>query len=176
MLTRPLFVCCALAMASAATAQDIPVSVGYLDAVRDGLLTPDSKTIDSIHQQAVHLTEIVEDLRVLALAEVGELRLHRGSEAVPELLLAVAQAEDPALRAALIRGLATSADARAFDVLLDAVEEGEGGEARLQAINGLGLIGDPRALPVLRDLEAAGDERKRRFSRTAIQRITRAGT
>ncbi len=90
--------------------------------------------------------------------------------------ISAAWAEDPALRAALIRTLATSADARAFDVLLDTVEEGEGGEARLQAINGLGLIGDPRALSVLRDLEADADERERRFIRTAVQRILRAGT
>ncbi len=82
-------------------------------------------------------------------------------------------AEDPALRAALIRTLATSADARAFDVLLDTVEKSEGGEARLQAINGLGLIGDPRALPVLRDLAADADERERRKIRTAIERIIR---
>ncbi len=95
---------------------------------------------------------------------------------MPKLLDAVAWAEDPALRAALIRALATSADVHALDVLLDTVEESEGGEARLEAINGLGLIGDRRALLVLRDLAADGDERERRFSRTAIQRITRAGT
>ena len=88
----------------------------------------------------------------------------------------MAGAADPALRAALIRGLATSADGRAFDVLLDAVLEGEAGEARFQAINGLGLIGDARALPVLRDLEAGVDEKERRYIRTAIERIIRAGT
>ncbi len=61
-------------------------------------------------------------------------------------------------------------------MLLDTVEEREGGEARLQAINGLGLIGDPRALPALRDLEAAGDESERRYTGTAIERITRGGS
>ena len=97
-------------------------------------------------------------------------------EAVPKLLDALAWAEDPALRTALIRGLGSSADARAFDVLLKTVVQVEESDARLEAINGLGLIGDPRALPVLRDLEVDGDERERRFSYTAIQRIIRTGT
>ena len=48
---------------------------GYLEAVKDGLLQPNSATIDIIHQQVLHLVSLVEDLRVLALAESGSLRL-----------------------------------------------------------------------------------------------------
>ena len=48
---------------------------GYLEAVRDGLLQPDNSTIDTIHQQVMHLTLLVEDLRLLALADAGALRL-----------------------------------------------------------------------------------------------------
>ena len=48
---------------------------GYLEAVRDGLMQPDNATIDTIHQQVLHLTLLVEDLRLLALADAGALRL-----------------------------------------------------------------------------------------------------
>jgi len=99
-----------------------------------------------------------------------------GPEAVPMLLAAVARTDDPALHAALIRGLATSADLRGYDVLLDTILAGEGGDARNDAINGLGLIGDPRALPVLWDLEADGNEVERRYALTAIKRIMSAET
>ena len=37
---------------------------GYLEAVRDGLLQPDSDTIDTIYQQVLYLSHLVEDLRL----------------------------------------------------------------------------------------------------------------
>ena len=48
---------------------------GYLEAVKDGLLQPNAATIDIIYKQVLHLVSLVEDLRVLALAESGSLRL-----------------------------------------------------------------------------------------------------
>ena len=59
---------------------------GYLEAVKDGLLQPNSATIDIIHQQVLHLVSLVEDLRVLALAESGSLRLDYQPVAPGELL------------------------------------------------------------------------------------------
>jgi signal transduction histidine kinase len=59
---------------------------GYLEAVKDGLLQPDDKTIDTIYQQVVHVVQLVEDLRILAMAESGTLRLHRESGSIEELL------------------------------------------------------------------------------------------
>jgi signal transduction histidine kinase len=59
---------------------------GYLEAVKDGLLQPDGKTIDIIYQQVVHVVQLVEDLRVLAMAESGTLRLHLESGSMEELL------------------------------------------------------------------------------------------
>ena len=50
---------------------------GYLEAVRDGLVEPTPETIDTISDQAALLSHLVEDLRVLALAEAGSLRLDR---------------------------------------------------------------------------------------------------
>ncbi|PKB66073.1 MAG: hypothetical protein BZY81_08350 [SAR202 cluster bacterium Io17-Chloro-G4] len=59
---------------------------GYLEAVRDGLLQPDSSTIDTIYQQVIHLTHLVEDLRVLALAEAGALALNWELDSMEDLL------------------------------------------------------------------------------------------
>ena len=49
---------------------------GYLEAVKDGLLEPNEETIDTIHQQALQLGRLVEDLRLLAQAEAGALHLN----------------------------------------------------------------------------------------------------
>ncbi len=59
---------------------------GYLEAVKDGLLQPDSPTIDTIHQQVLHLAHLVEDLRLLALMEAGALRLDREPDSLEDLL------------------------------------------------------------------------------------------
>ncbi len=59
---------------------------GYLEAVKDGLLEPNDETIDTIHQQAMYLGHIVEDLRLLALAEAGSLRLHLQSHPIGDVL------------------------------------------------------------------------------------------
>jgi signal transduction histidine kinase len=59
---------------------------GYLEAVKDRLLQADDKTIDTIYQQVVHVVQLVEDLRILALAESGTLRLHQESGSMEELL------------------------------------------------------------------------------------------
>ena len=48
---------------------------GYVEAMRDGLVAADDATIDTLHQQVLHLAHLVEDLRLLALAEAGTLRL-----------------------------------------------------------------------------------------------------
>ncbi len=50
---------------------------GYLEAVKDGLLQADDTTVDTIHGEVRHLGHLVEDLRLLALAEAGALRLQR---------------------------------------------------------------------------------------------------
>ena len=59
---------------------------GYLDAVQDGLLQPDEATIATLRQQAAHLVTLVEDLRLLALAEAGSLVLHTQPESIQPLL------------------------------------------------------------------------------------------
>ena len=59
---------------------------GYLEAVHDGLLQPDTATMDTIYQQVLHLTRLVEDLRLLALAEAGALTLSWQPDSLEDVL------------------------------------------------------------------------------------------
>jgi two-component system sensor histidine kinase BaeS len=68
---------------------------GYLEAVKDGLMQPDEKTVDTIYQQVVHVVQLVEDLRVLAMAESGTLRLQQEAGSLNELLNQTADAFRP---------------------------------------------------------------------------------
>lgn len=59
---------------------------GYLEAIKDGLLEPDGRTIDTVHEQVLQLGRLVEDLRLLALAEAGDLPLHRQPGSLVDVL------------------------------------------------------------------------------------------
>ena len=59
---------------------------GYLEAVRDNLLQPDIATIETIYQEVLHLARLVEDLRLLALAESGTLQLNREPDSLEDVL------------------------------------------------------------------------------------------
>ena len=48
---------------------------GYVEAIRDGVVEADESTIDTLHEQVLRLAHLIEDLRLLALAEAGALRL-----------------------------------------------------------------------------------------------------
>jgi len=48
---------------------------GYLEAMQDGIVRPDAEVIESLHEEAMLLTRLVEDLQELELAEAGKLRL-----------------------------------------------------------------------------------------------------
>jgi two-component system OmpR family sensor kinase/two-component system sensor histidine kinase BaeS len=57
-----------------------PVSVlrGHLEAMLDGVYPLDSAHVAVAHDQTIHLARLVEDLRVLTLAEAQRLPLERG--------------------------------------------------------------------------------------------------
>ncbi|MGQ9793010.1 MAG: sensor histidine kinase [Anaerolineae bacterium] len=63
----------------------LTVTVGYLEALRDGVLKPTSERFEAMYQEARHLERLVEDLRILSLADAGELSLNR--EVVPPRLV-----------------------------------------------------------------------------------------
>ena len=48
---------------------------GHLEAVRDGIMEPDTDTIRSLEEEATLLSRLVDDLQELSLAEEGELKL-----------------------------------------------------------------------------------------------------
>ena len=50
---------------------------GYLEAVRDRVLEPDTDTIRTLNEEAALLSRLVDDLQELSLAEAGELKLNR---------------------------------------------------------------------------------------------------
>ncbi len=68
---------------------------GYIEAMRDGLAERNDETLDVVQQQVVQLKRIVEDLRLLTLAESGSLDLHVQAENMNEMLTAVAEAFEP---------------------------------------------------------------------------------
>ncbi len=78
---------------------------GYLEAVKDGLLQPNSATIEIIHQQVLQLAHLVEDLRLLALAEAGALRLDREVDSLEDVLRRSVEAVRPRAEA---RGVAVA--------------------------------------------------------------------
>lgn len=60
---------------------------GYLEAIKDGVLEPDASAIDTLHGETVHLSRLVDDLQLLAVADAGALKLHK----VPLLLQTIAE-------------------------------------------------------------------------------------
>ena len=68
---------------------------GYLEAIRDGLIEPSGETIDTIHGQATQLSRLVDDLRLLAQVESGDLLLERSSVQLEELLQSCVDAVRP---------------------------------------------------------------------------------
>jgi signal transduction histidine kinase len=50
---------------------------GYLEAIKDGVVEPNDETIDTLHSQTIHLSKLIEDLRILAIADAGALALNK---------------------------------------------------------------------------------------------------
>jgi signal transduction histidine kinase len=68
---------------------------GYLEAIKDGVLQADQATIENLYQQVRHLSHLVEDLRMLALAETGSLPLYLSPERIDEIAAATVAAFKP---------------------------------------------------------------------------------
>lgn len=59
---------------------------GYLEAISDGLLEPDSGAIKSLTEETAVLSQLVDDLQELSLAEAGQLKLVREAVDVASLV------------------------------------------------------------------------------------------
>jgi signal transduction histidine kinase len=80
---------------------------GYLEALQDGVAHPTPEIIASLHEEAMLLTRLVDDLQELALAEAGQLRLARQPIAVADV---VGQA---------VNALQPTADSKSLTVTVD---------------------------------------------------------
>ena len=69
---------------------------GYLEAMRDGVLTPTPAAIEVAHQQAMHLGRLVEDVGLIAQADAGALTLDLQEESMGELAKMSVEAFRPA--------------------------------------------------------------------------------
>ncbi|MFJ8095133.1 sensor histidine kinase [Streptomyces griseofuscus] len=82
---------------------------GWLEVMRDGVVDPDPGLLDSLHEEALVLQRIIDDLQDLAAADAGTLRLHREPLSAGELLDQVTAAHRVAADAAGV-ALMTEAD------------------------------------------------------------------
>ncbi|MGW3358970.1 sensor histidine kinase [Streptomyces bungoensis] len=86
---------------------------GWLEVVRDGVVDPEPALLDSLHEEALVLQRIIDDLQDLAAADAGTLRLRREPLRAGDLLDQVAAAHRPAADAARV-ALRTESDAAAW--------------------------------------------------------------
>ncbi|MFK4104413.1 sensor histidine kinase [Streptomyces sp. NPDC019531] len=65
---------------------------GWLEVTRDGVVDPDPALLGSLHEEALVLQRVIDDLQDLADADAGTLRLHREPVRCDELLQQVTAA------------------------------------------------------------------------------------
>lgn len=92
---------------------------GYVEALRDGMAEPDHDTLSVVHEEAVHLQKLVDDLQDLAQADAAELGLDCGPLDVAEVLQTAATGfalqaagQEVRLEVAAAPGLLVTADRR----------------------------------------------------------------
>ena len=92
--------------------------LGHAEALSDGVLPPTPETFDVIHDEARRLNRLVEDLRLLSLAEAGELPLAQRLVPPQSLLERAVVAHAPAAQQKRI-ALGFDALSNLPDVLVD---------------------------------------------------------
>ena len=70
----------------------LSVLMGYIETMRDGLLPPSQERFQTIFVEANQLHRLIDDLRLLSLADAGELSLHPQPTNPDQLLLTVTAA------------------------------------------------------------------------------------
>ena len=73
----------------------LSVILGYTEALADDKLSGTPETYDVMHKEAQHLSHLIEDLRLLSLADTGELPLNCRPIEPLELLQRAAAAHQP---------------------------------------------------------------------------------
>ena len=59
---------------------------GTLEAAQDGVRELDLPLVDSVHEEALHLQHLVDDLQVLALADAAKLHMHHQPVDIDEIV------------------------------------------------------------------------------------------
>lgn len=125
----------------------LSVLLGNTEAMIDGVLEANPENLESLKQETLQLTRLVDDLRTLSLAEAGQLRLSTGATDLADVVRHVVdsfQAEASARRVSLTAELAdglplVEADAdRTAQVLANLLSNGlrytpEGGRVTVTA-------------------------------------------
>ncbi|MER7184082.1 HAMP domain-containing sensor histidine kinase [Streptomyces hyaluromycini] len=86
---------------------------GWLEVTRDGLVAPDPALLGSLHEEALVLQRIIDDLQDLAAADAGTLRVHREPVRAADLVDQAAAAHRVAADAAGV-ALLTDTDGTAW--------------------------------------------------------------
>jgi two-component system sensor histidine kinase BaeS len=73
----------------------LSVILGHTEGIKDGVIQPSEESFYIIHDETLRLSDLVEDLRLLSLAEAGELQLSPQSINPEELLGRAAAAQGP---------------------------------------------------------------------------------
>ena len=60
--------------------------IGYIEAYKDGIIKSELETIDTIHEQTLHLSKLVEDLRILSIADSKALLLNKKIDNLVEIV------------------------------------------------------------------------------------------
>jgi signal transduction histidine kinase len=80
---------------------------GYLEAISDGVLSPNEVTIRSLNEEAVSLTRLVSDLQELSLSDAGKMKMDIQPEDITHIIKDTAKAFQPKADA---KGLLVLAD------------------------------------------------------------------
>jgi signal transduction histidine kinase len=91
---------------------------GYLESLVDGTLKPTLERFTVMQAEVAHLQRLVDDLRMLSLADAGELRLQKEPTRAVDLLERVAESYRNQAEAQGIR-LEVQADAHLTEIVLD---------------------------------------------------------
>lgn len=84
---------------------------GYVEAMKDGLISPDPETIDAVYRQVIYLSKLIDDLRLISLAESGHLDLYLEPNSIYELLSSSIQSFEPKAR---VKNVTLSLDCRPY--------------------------------------------------------------
>lgn len=77
----------------------LSVLMGYTESLSDGVLQPTDAILRAMHAESRLLSHLVDDLRILSLADAGELTLNRTLTPVAELLERAAASHRPKAQA-----------------------------------------------------------------------------